>query len=493
MGISFGPLPSYHVDAQVRGSFSLRGLALGFAVTNESALLLGGFGLAGFAEGEVYDDYVVPPSPVRMDGGFALGGHMEAYAHVSGEMSTGPFALRGGMFGAGLGVTSGGFRLGGGMAYVAPVEQYGFVVEQNAVVSSIAGTDYAFVKATAAMRVEHDPILTLLLRELAAFSELRRGSYSGTASVEDGVILGERAAWVAFGIVNDLLLVDVEATGAHTAVGRALERMLLSGSVRNIAEAEIVLLDALVLRALADAYHHGVAADTLLTAVFIDSLYAAFAQVLDRALLASAVGPTYSFTALVDDHVAFGDALTHEADIAAVIRDAVGFAMSLSIDGGEYIAWVMNTQSKGMTRYTQYPFNSFGKLGRYVGCAADGLHWLDADDDNGEDIHSVIRTSMDALGVRREKRLPEAFVGYTSTGTLLLKVVLTGEQSGQLEAAYYRLPLRPAESKRENRFKVGKGLKAVDFAFVIENVDGADFELDSIEFRPINLDRRTRG
>ena len=42
-------------------------------------------------------------------------------------------------------------------------------------------------------------------------------------------------------------------------------------------------------------------------------------------------------------------------------------------------------------------------------------------------------------------------------------------------------------------FKVGKGLKAVDFAFVIENVDGADFDLSSIEFRPIYLARRTRG
>ena len=40
---------------------------------------------------------------------------------------------------------------------------------------------------------------------------------------------------------------------------------------------------------------------------------------------------------------------------------------------------------------------------------------------------------------------------------------------------------------------VQRGLKAVDWDFEIENVDGGDFELSSIEFRPLILDRRTRG
>jgi len=338
------------------------------------------------------------------------------------------------------------------------------------------------------------PLPIIPVRELVRLIAARHGTFEGTARGSDRLVLGDDPLWTVFALLEDLVLFEADGTGHPTAIARALERLVLSGQAANVAQAYAALVDALVLRELAQALHMGIAADSLLTRVVVDTLYHAFALALDRVLLAAAADGVYSLTVLVEDRAVLVGELAHEAELAAVIADAVGFAMSLAIDDGQYIAWVMNTQTKGLSRYTQYPFNSFGRVGgRYVGCAADGLHWLDADDDNGEAIHAVIRTSMDALGTRRAKRLPEAFIGYSSSGTLILKVILTGEESGQREAAYYRLPLRPAESKRENRAKLGRGLKAVDYAFVIENADGADFEIDSIEFRPINLDRRTRG
>ena len=71
--------------------------------------------------------------------------------------------------------------------------------------------------------------------------------------------------WLAFGVLDDLALFNANADPSYLAIGRALERILLSGAARNVAEARGLLLDALVLRALVDAYHHGVAADLLLT------------------------------------------------------------------------------------------------------------------------------------------------------------------------------------------------------------------------------------
>lgn len=332
------------------------------------------------------------------------------------------------------------------------------------------------------------------IRERANLRTPARPTFSGTLGIEDELELSDSSVWQVFALVEELALFDGDGLPNFTAVGRALERLVLAGTARNVPEAIAMLLDGLVLRALAEAYHHGAVAETLLASAFIDSLYHAFAQALDRVLLTGSADGVYSLTVLVDERMVLGADLTHEADIVALIRDAVGFAMSLSLDDGQYLAWVMNTDSKGLTRYTHYPFNSFGRIGgRYLGCASDGLHWLDADDDNGEDISARIRLGMDALGVRRAKRIPEAFVGYTSDGTLLLRVIQTNEKAGRREEAIYRLPVRSAESIRENRFKVGKGLKAVDFDFVIENVAGADFDLSSIEFRPIHLDRRTRG
>ena len=494
MGISFGPIPTAHTDAEARGALLMQGFAFGPAITNEAAAGIGRFMLSGFGEGEVFDDYVDPPTPVSGSGVFYLSGQAIGSVGIGGEASHTSFRVRGMAFGSGIAAATGGFRLIGGGSEVAPVTQYGFAVEQEPLAVGYGNIDFGYVRESVALGAEQRPLPTVVLRDLAALIVERGAIYDGRSLVDDAVVIGERATWLAFGVIDDLAIFSIDSEADYLAIGRALERLILSGEVRNVAEAILALEDALVLRALVDAFHHGVAVDTLLTGTFIASLYHAFAQALDRMLLSVAADSTYSITALVDERVFFSANLASQADAIAMIRDAVGFAMSLAIDDGQYIAWVMNTESKGLTRYTQYPHNSFGKIGgRYVGCAADGLHWLDADDDNGEDIHAVIRTGLDALGTRRAKRLPEAFIGYTSDGTLLLRVIQTGEQSGRLEEAIYRLPVRPAESKRENRFKVGKGLKAVDFAFVIENVDGADFDLSSIEFRPIYLARRTRG
>jgi hypothetical protein len=182
-----------------------------------------------------------------------------------------------------------------------------------------------------------------------------------------------------------------------------------------------------------------------------------------------------------------------QVDLRILLEESVGFAATLSIDNGEYIAWVLNTESKGLSRYTNYPFNSFARIGgRYFGVASDGVHRLEGDDDNGEDIAAFIRTGLEAFGTRRLKRIPEAFIGYTSDGTLVLKAIIVDEE-GNKSAAIYRLPTRGAANKRANRFKLGRGLESVDWAFELHNADGSDFELGNIEFRPANMTRRTRG
>jgi len=41
--------------------------------------------------------------------------------------------------------------------------------------------------------------------------------------------------------------------------------------------------------------------------------------------------------------------------------------------------------------------------------------------------------------------------------------------------------------------RLGWGLQAVDWDFELANVNGADFELHSVEFHPTQLSRRIRG
>ena len=41
--------------------------------------------------------------------------------------------------------------------------------------------------------------------------------------------------------------------------------------------------------------------------------------------------------------------------------------------------------------------------------------------------------------------------------------------------------------------QIKEGLRAVDWDFELENVDGAMFDLHTIQFQPMALSRRTRG
>jgi hypothetical protein len=332
------------------------------------------------------------------------------------------------------------------------------------------------------------------VRELLALQATRRALYEGNAHAVDTVVFGEQVGATLQVLIAEGLVLSEDLQVSYTELVRIVSRLVLGGQASGLAEALGQILDALVLVAAAQSLQKADLADTLVLASQLDALYAAIATALERLVLSGTAGGVQLAHALVAERLVLAADLSHEADLAVLVREAVGFMATLSLDTGEYIAWTLNTESKGLTRYTQYPFNSFACIGgRYYGAAADGLHRLDGDDDNGTPIAARIRLGLSALGTRKLKRMPEAFIGYAGSGALLLRVITIDEQTGEKAAAIYRLRPRGAACTREARFKMGRGLKSVDWDFEIENVDGADFDLTAIQFRPLVLDRRTRG
>ncbi|WP_202841944.1 hypothetical protein [Luteimonas saliphila] len=492
MPIVFEQLAAVVTEGNVAGRSGFTGGGYGLGL--EFGVAAGVTGYGGSAELFQEDDDVVPELPPMAAG--STGYRMQATGFVyEPGIADGGTGFRGAAFGIDmLGVAGGSVGYRGSAYELPPMVAYGFFTEPAPLMVAYGGILFQqiFDGIVLGETVRTRP--TVRLREVLALLEVRRGVFEGEVTIADAIALGDDPNWLIYAVAADVVLLGTSIETQSLAIARALERLILSGQARNLPEAIAALVDGLVFNALVEAYHHGQAAETLLLSSHIESLYTAFARLLDRVFLSAPATGTHTATILVQERLLLGVDLSHAAELVALIRDSIGFSMTLSIDNGEYIAWVMNTQTKAMSRYTQYPFNSFGQLGgRYVGCASDGLHWLDADTDNGTPIDARIRLGLDALGSRRLKRIPEAFVGYTSDGTLLLWVVRADEESGEREAAIYRLSPRAAGSKRENRFKVGRGLRAVDFDFVIENVDGANFDLSSIEFRPLYLDRRTRG
>lgn len=146
--------------------------------------------------------------------------------------------------------------------------------------------------------------------------------------------------------------------------------------------------------------------------------------------------------------------------------------------------WVVNVENAGSTRYEGYGFNSFAKIdGRYYGCREDGVYLLEGDDDAGVPISAMVSFGKQDFGGSVLKRVPNAYIGASSTGRLYLRTIVEG-------AEYTYVARGSSEHMQTQRIDLGKGLRANWFEFELYNAGGDDFELASVEFVAVPTNRR---
>lgn len=168
------------------------------------------------------------------------------------------------------------------------------------------------------------------------------------------------------------------------------------------------------------------------------------------------------------------------------IRDGFTFDVPLTTPGSDLEVHVVNMAGYGSTTYANYGFNSFARIGdRYYGAKLGGLFLLEGDTDAGAPIQAAICPGKLDFGNSQQKTVSEVFIGAGSESPLVLKV--SGPAgSFEYEAQGY------SEELQQHRFKLGKGLKTNYLIPVFYNQDGADFEIDSLEFIVADLSRKTR-
>lgn len=156
----------------------------------------------------------------------------------------------------------------------------------------------------------------------------------------------------------------------------------------------------------------------------------------------------------------------------------------------DFTGWVMNTEGQQpVSSYDNYGFNSFAEIdGEYYGAAETGLYKLTGDTDDGQDIAARIKSLMLDFGTSRMKRVRSAYLGYTASGKLLLKVKAVS--GGQLVEHWFEARNVTADAPREQRVNLAMGIKSRYWQYELENVDGADFEIAELEMHPLILQRR---
>lgn len=127
-------------------------------------------------------------------------------------------------------------------------------------------------------------------------------------------------------------------------------------------------------------------------------------------------------------------------------------------------AWVVNTETLGMTRYTELPVSSVAVVGGRVLALGDGgLYEFAGGSDDGTPITCSALTGRVTLGSDQIKRLGDMVLSYSSTGAVELRVHVYG---GAATGAFtYAMPARAADAPRANRIKVGKGLASKFWQF----------------------------
>jgi hypothetical protein len=282
---------------------------------------------------------------------------------------------------------------------------------------------------------------------------------------------------------------DPAATSEYLA--QLVDAIALHAGEANLLDAQDVVVEAI---ALGDAHAFvwpAAIAEHLGLTDASSTLLEAWNRIIDGVRLAATPTHSATLTAIVTEEMALAASTTTAAELFALVREGLALMVTVALDDGVYMGWVFHAGPNAYTSYSNVNFNSFCQMpdGRYYGAMPDGLYLLEGDDDAGTDIAAHVRAGLENFGTQRMKRMPMMYVGYRTNGDVLLKVVTTSPEGDKREDIY-KLEQRTADAMRESRVKIGRGLKSVYWGFELANVDGADFEIDSVEFFPMVLDRR---
>ena len=191
-------------------------------------------------------------------------------------------------------------------------------------------------------------------------------------------------------------------------------------------------------------------------------------------------GTTEYFTSVMTGY------LQVTGSMAVTIRS---FFVSMAADTGvgtNYATVSMHTEWQAITQYTNYPFNSFAQFNNlFMGASSTGLYVLSGANDNGVNIDAIARTGITDMGTSHLKKNEYVYVGYRATGDLKLRI-----NTNDSHVRDYMIRYNGETGLHVKRVKLGKGVIARYWQLEIQNLDGADFDLNTLEIKPTVLSRR---
>jgi len=311
--------------------------------------------------------------------------------------------------------------------------------------------------------------------------------WSGQMFVGDNSILDSSDAYID-GLVDELFFfnraVDATERGYVWNAGAGMSIVRYANAERAIVSDGFGLADS--------AYWSlsAVASDILGLGDVVLAVKQALAEAFDTLGLNSVAIVSIRANPLAEDTFGLSEAVLGSVRANVEVEDTISFIGGLTIDGEAYVGIIMNTETAAVTEYTNFNFNSLARAGtsRYLAADGGGIYELGGDTDDSAEIDAYLTSKLFDFGSDKFKRMDRAYVAIRNDGSMILKTI-TREKGGAKHENWYEME-QTSEAIRTQRIKVGKGLRSHYWQFTLTNKAGADFELDTLEFKPIILSRR---
>lgn len=154
---------------------------------------------------------------------------------------------------------------------------------------------------------------------------------------------------------------------------------------------------------------------------------------------------------------------------------------------------VMNTITSALSVYAGYSFNSFAKIGNnYYAAGPNGLFLIDSGSQDvgasAADIPAAFETGDLDFDSEYQKRLSDFYIGMRADGDIALRV--TTDET--LEVDYVLEPFN-IDTLNQRRVNTARGAQGKYWRFRIENTNGCDFEIDTMNIAAASASRRLKG
>jgi len=314
---------------------------------------------------------------------------------------------------------------------------------------------------------------------IAALPALTTMSYGGMVP---GV--GVSASEVSLPVLVGMALGLTGETGDAEV---SLPVLAVLASEASYGEAKVTL-PAMSVFAFTEGNNEAYALETLATAATVAGNTTLLAVVLEHITLGTTAVTTTLIDAVIQELINAAPSVATEQLLEVVARTFVQAGSSGLLEGAtgrtDQDTWVWHAEAAGSTMYRSYRFNSFAVIdGKHYGASADGVFLLEGDDDAGAPIRASFDLGKLDFGTSSQKTIAECYVGMSASGNLFLKIIAEGREFIYKTRGF-------SEHMQQQRFTPGKGLKSNYVTVQFFNEDGADFEIDTVNFLVADLQRK---